>query len=205
MDYALYETGQTVSSAGVTFQTEDSSLKMSLKVTEWVCKAPSNTLNVVLFLNTTPAATPPIGGPTPDTENPNIDMFVLDAGAMNTTIRLLKFAEVDGSNVNISFVFGQDNLLVLTFPCPSTSIVYDPDFSVLLTGGGDGGGDGGSNGSNGDGSSSSVNLTWLALIALVVIPIALIALVVLIVIAVVVIAHNKRAQVSTVAFGPDLD
>jgi len=84
-------------------------------------------------------------------------------------MQLLNKAVVDGKNINISFDVvlqsgGSVIDVMLHFPHFSSSLEFDPDFSIVLGGDGTGGGDGG----------STKLLPLLALIALI-IPIAMVA------------------------------
>ena len=101
----------------------------------------------------------------------NWTTFVFDSGFNRTFVRILHYAVVDGGNTPITFTLTEtDNTanftiytLTLIFPLFTTSLLYDPDFSVTLQGS--------SLSSSGDGGSGGSLLPLLALIALV-IPIA---------------------------------
>ena len=135
----------------------------------------------------------------------NWTTFVFDSGFNRTFVRILHYAVVDGGNTPITFTLTEtDNTanftiytLTLNFPLFTTSLLYDPDFSVTLQGSSS------LSSSSGDGGSGGSLLPLLALIALV-IPIAF----VLICVAILVFLFVKSVRMqngvgSQIAFDED--
>lgn len=157
MDYALFATAQILSSAGVQFAANASTLKLTLEVQGWVCASMANTLDIILYFEGTPSFTS-LEGPFAGDDD-KVDTFILSSPYMSSILRLLKYGEADGFNVSVasSFLAATDQLL-LQFPCFRSSFLYDPDVSVVLVppDGGDG------------------DTRYLPLISLLVIPLSLI-------------------------------
>ena len=166
--YELFQTNQSVSSAGINFTVPSGGLKQTIRIQNWNFSAPSNTLDLHFSLNITPPAT----NISSTSSSPGVTQFtfIANVSALATSqMQLLNKAVVDGKNINISFDVvlqsgGSVVDVVLHFPHFSSSLEYDPDFSIVLGGDGTGGGDGG----------STKLLPLLALIALI-IPIAMVA------------------------------
>jgi len=155
VSYALYLNVQTLNNTGITFSTAFSSVEMSISITGWNFTSPTNTLDVVFTL---------IGLPIINnifylgTDNQGLQAFQLQSSALASTIRFLPSGIADGSIVPVGITFTGTSGLTLHFPHFSTSMMYDPNFSVtFLNQGGDG-----------------ADLKLLALLSLLIIPVAFI-------------------------------
>jgi len=141
---------------------QSSSLKMTIAISGWRFKSVSNNLALHFSFNTTPAVTSVTRSPSPATGITRA--LIRSSDVLDTTVNLLDFAEADGiHNIPANISFQGLSAMILSFPSFNSSLVYDPDFSVALTG---------NNNNNGDGSNTQL----LGLIALVAIPCACILL-----------------------------
>jgi len=181
----LFKESQTLSSAGVTFDVANSSLKLSIDIEGWNFAAPTNTLDFLISLN----ITPPVTSYTSVALSPAITVYTFySSDVLVTTLQMLSAAVVDGVNRNVTFSLNQSagglfDVLV-HFPHFTSSLVYDPDFGVTL------GSNGGS--SSGDGGSSNL-LPLLALLALL-IPIVMVAVVVVVVVVVWIVRRQRMKK-----------
>lgn len=188
--YELFQTNQSVSSAGINFTVPSGGLKQTIRIQNWNFSAPSNTLDLHFSLNITPPAT----NISSTSSSPGVTQFtfIANVSALATSqMQLLNKAVVDGKNINISFDVvlqsgGSVVDVVLHFPHFSSSLEYDPDFSIVF-----GGGDG-TTGNGGDGGSTNL-LPLLALLALI-IPIAMVAVVVVVLVVLGVMRWRKWKQ-----------
>ena len=158
---------------------------MSLRIMGWQCSSTQNHLNLTFAIAVSPAVTS--ADIIPDPANSDLEILELhSASVMATTIRLLKFAEVDGLPTPVSFWFNNSSLTI-QFPCFTSSIVYDPDFSVVLL-------------STSSSSSGGPDLTLLALLSLLAIPIVMI-LVVLAAVLLIYLIKRPKTRLGSVNFG----
>jgi sugar lactone lactonase YvrE len=196
-EYGLFANTTQIESGGVQFNILPSTLKLTLKVNGWNCAATTNSLFVSFSLTTTP----PLSNfmIVEDSSSPGlVDLVLNSTGAMRTTVRLLKYAVVDGANTAVNFSFDSNtNQLKLQFPCFQSSLTYDPDFSVIIGDGGTGGGGGGIGGSG--------NLQLLALISLI-IPVLLLLVVGVVVGVIWLVRRRARAKTrELINYTPDND
>ena len=181
MNYDHYTTPQNLSSAGVSFVLPANTLKMSIEITGWQLASASNRLALYFSFNTTPGVT---NLTEVDGGNGVTMATILSSPNLVTTVNLLQFAVADGvHNVPVGLSFHNLSTFVITFPSFSSSIAYDPDFSVLLLGNSNSNGYS-SSGGGGDGGGGNNQL--LGLIALAAIPLFFLVAVVVITVAVVV-------------------
>ena len=137
-------TSQAFESAGVNFTAQPSSLKMSITLNGWNFSSSNNHLVALFSLGSTPP--PPITSMITSSSSDTETVTLLSSETL-TTIRLLKYATVDGiDDVSVGITPSNDNALgtaqlSLQFPHFGSTLLYDPDFSVLVSpneGGGDG-------------------------------------------------------------------
>lgn len=119
----------------------------------------------------------------------NLTDIVLSSSRMLTLLRLLDVAQADGQTVPVSFNL-TDGILALRFPCFNSSLLYDPDFSVVLT-------------QNTENSGGSDGLQLLALLALLVIPLALVLIAVIVAAIAWFLAKRRVNQTRSINYGGD--
>jgi len=150
LDYFLFSQDLTLSNAGVSFNVQPSTVKLSLSLLGWKFQQRSANLTVHLFIDVIPTVTSFARQDTTE-----LTTFTLQSGDVSTTtLTLLRFGIADNTTIApVDFSLNLLNTtsdssnyeLVLSLPHFQTSFVYDPDFSVTLVGsGGDGGSGGGS-------------------------------------------------------------
>jgi len=160
LEYSLFEMAQNFSSAGISFSTKRSSVKLSLVLERWNFSAPSNAL-VVSFAW---GAIPPITSVERQQSEGGISTFLLlSNGQLTTTVELLGSEEVDGASAPIGISCLGLSQLVLRLPSFRNSLTYDPEFSIII-------------GSGPTAGSGGSDLQLLALISLATIPLAFIGL-----------------------------
>lgn len=165
--YSVLGAGQTLNSAGIDFSLFPSALKLEIEVQNWSFLFPNDSLCINLQLNLSPNITA-----FHSSNNGNITTFVLTCGnAMIVMMNMLNLCELNNvTTAPVDFTLDPSTLLLsMTFP-PFQSLLYDPDFSVLLTGSG-----GSSSTSQGDGGGGSNLLPLVALAALAVVPVVALA------------------------------
>jgi len=145
----------------------------------------SDTLSFVFTLATIPSVTSQTTHPDPANSGLT-DVVLMSTSEMVTLLRLLNFAEVDGGNVSVAFSLANGNL-ALQFPCFNSSLLYDPDLSVVLN-------------TNTSGSGSD-DLQLLALLSLLIIPLALVLVAVMVVV-VGILMRRKINQEHSINYTP---
>ncbi|KAL6045559.1 hypothetical protein QOT17_022715 [Balamuthia mandrillaris] len=152
--------------AGVDFTVAPNVAKWTLHIQDWPFKSEHNDLRFAMKLFSNPPilrSSADVGSNlncTPAAEEDAMSCLALESSAITTTIQLFKQAFLDDSYY-VPITYELDRTYTeLQFTFPSfQSLLYDPDFSVLLTGSSDGDGDedgqdgvtDGSDGDNGDG------------------------------------------------------
>jgi len=163
LEFSLFEVAQNLS-AGISFSTKPSSVKLSIVLDRWNFSSLSNSLQISFAWE----AIPPITSIEQQQSEGNIStFFLLSNGQLTTTVYLLGSAMVDGASVPIGISFLGLSQLVLRLPSFRNSLTYDPDFSVVI---------GSGPSSAGVTSSGGDDLRLLALISLTAIPLAFIGL-----------------------------
>jgi len=133
-------------SASVSFFLLPNAVKISLQISNWAFADPANALRVRMAFTTTPSNQTLTESTSDDG---NFRIFTLNGMNFVTVTRFLLWAEVDGyptALLNISATKDEtmgDGFFELLFPSFSTSLSYDPNFSIVLPPGGSNGGDGG--------------------------------------------------------------
>ena len=167
--YSVLGAGQTLNSAGIDFSLFPSSLKLEIAVANWTFNSSSDSLRINLQLNISPNVTN-----ITQSDNGNITTFVLSSANLTITMNLLNRCVINGvTNSPVNLTFDTSTLLLyMTFP-PFESLLYDPDFSVVLNGGSGASTSGSSQGTiAGDGGTGTDLLPLISLAVLVVVPLA---------------------------------
>jgi len=192
--YSLWNREQSLHSAGINFTVQPSSIKLEIQLNHWNFTQPSNTLRLHLQLSTQPAVTSIQSTLT----IANITTFAMNSGnTVLTTINLLNNCVVDNSSflpVTFAITNGTGSIvdLVLNLPHFESTLVYDPDFSVVL----------GGSGASGDGGGSD-NLNLLALLSILVIPLVMFGFAAAAFIVYVLVRRRRQeSDAGNVNFGP---
>jgi len=191
VEYSIWNVEQQLNSAGANFTVQQSAIKLEIQLNHWNFSQASNSLRLHLNLATQPAVTSTQSLPS---GNSNITTFILNSGnSLFTTVNLINYCVVDNSSfVPVTFSINNTGSvidLIVHLPHFEASLIYDPDFSVVLGGSGNGG--------------SSRNLNLLALLSLLVIPLSMIAVVALgFFLYMLIQRRNRKAFRGSVNFGP---
>ena len=166
--YALYAESQTMESAGTSFSIDPSVLKLTVRVARWNFTPTAEVLSFRVSIRVSPAC-----ASIARTDSGNVTTFSVassplasGAGVMSASIGVLTRAIADGVAVPVGIDMtptgdGSTLVVTMTFPRFNESLVYDPDFSVALSGGE-------------GGSTSGSDLGLVALVALAAIPCAMV-------------------------------
>ena len=166
--YSVFGAGQSLNSAGIDFSLFPSSLKLEIAVANWTFNSSADSLRINLQLNISPNVTN-----ITQSNNGNITTFILSSTNLTIAMNLLNRCVINGvTNAPVNLTFDTSTLLLsMTFP-PFESMLYDPDFSVVLNGG-SGSTSGSSQGTiSGDGGTGTSLLPLISLAVLGVIPLA---------------------------------
>jgi len=167
MAYDFFAVPSTINSAGISFNVNPGTLKLSLTIFGWNFSGPSNVIRIHITL----AISPPVTTLLSAVNNNITTLNFLSSNVLNTTINMLHFAVIDNTTIEeIGFSLNDTSIpgsnastydLQLDLPHFKTGFHYDPDFSVVL------GSNGGGDGFSGDGNGTNL-LPLLALISLVI-------------------------------------
>jgi len=139
----LYGASSTITSGDVTFDIGDNALKFALTINNWNWQGSSNTLELDLsFTTSEPAQSSSSSAQT--VNGFQILTVIVDTAHTQVTANLQEFAVVDSVTTAIQVTADSSSqAFQFQFPHFASSLVYDPDFGVLLQNNGNGGGDGG--------------------------------------------------------------